>query len=104
MVQLVKNILNKGTEVDLKELVQNGAQIIDVRSKEEFQAGHIRNAVNIPLQNLTNSFFKIKKEKPVITCCASGIRSASAKSILKSNGFSNVYDGGGWTSLKHKIS
>lgn len=104
MVQLLKNILNKGTEVDLKELVQNGAQIIDVRSKEEFQDGHIRNAVNIPLQNLTNSFFKIKKEKPVITCCASGIRSASAKSILKSNGFSNVYDGGGWTSLKHKIS
>jgi len=103
MIQLLKNILNKGTEVDLKELVQNGAQIIDVRSKEEFQAGHIRNAVNIPLQNLTNSFFEIKNEKPVITCCASGIRSASAKSILKSNGFSNVYNGGGWTSLKHKI-
>jgi phage shock protein E len=104
MIQLLKNILNKGTEVDLKELVQNGAQIIDVRSKEEFQDGHIRNAVNIPLQNLTNSFSEIKNEKPVITCCASGIRSASAKSILKSNGFSNVYDGGGWTSLKHKIS
>jgi len=37
MIQLLKNILNKGTEVDLKELVQNGAQIIDVRSKKNFK-------------------------------------------------------------------
>ena len=104
MIPFLKNILNGGSEVDLKELVLKGAQIIDVRSKEEFQAGHIHNSVNIPLQNLTHNLSKIKKGKPVITCCASGIRSASAKIILKSSDFTEVYDGGGWMSLKDKIS
>jgi rhodanese-related sulfurtransferase len=104
MIPFLKNILNGGSEVDLKELVLKGAQIIDVRSKEEFQAGHIPNSVNIPLQNLTHNLSKIKKGKPVITCCASGIRSASAKTILKSSDFIEVYDGGGWMNLKDKIS
>lgn len=104
MIQLIKNILGIGPRVDLKELVQNGAQIIDVRTKGEFQGGHIKGSVNIPLQNLSDSLSKIKKDKPVITCCASGMRSASAKSILKSKGFSEVHNGGGWMSLKNKIS
>jgi len=42
-------------------------------------------------------------KKPIITCCASGMRSASAKSILKQNGF-EVYNGGGWTALQHKLN
>jgi len=46
---------------------------------------------------------KLKKDKPIITCCASGMRSASAKSILKSNGFTEVHNGGGWSSLQNKI-
>lgn len=92
-----------GPKVDYAELVKNGAQIIDVRTKGEYQGGHIRGSVNIPLQNLQNSISKIKKDKPVITCCASGMRSASAKSILKSNGFTEVHNGGGWTSLQSKI-
>jgi rhodanese-related sulfurtransferase len=104
MKQLLKNVLGLGPKVDLKKLAQNGAQIIDVRTKGEFQGGHIRGSMNIPLQDLKGNLSKIKKDKPVITCCASGMRSASAKSILKSNGFTEVYNGGGWTSLQHKIS
>jgi rhodanese-related sulfurtransferase len=46
---------------------------------------------------------RIRNDKPVITCCASGMRSASAKSILKSNGYSDVYNGGGWMSLDSKL-
>ena len=92
-----------GPKVDLKELMKKGAQIIDVRTKDEFQGGHIRGSVNIPLQNLNGNLSKIKKDKPVITCCASGMRSASAKSILKSNGFTEVHNGGGWMSLQNKI-
>ncbi|HNR48359.1 MAG TPA: rhodanese-like domain-containing protein, partial [Bacteroidia bacterium] len=91
-------------KADFKELVQSGAQIIDVRTKQEFQGGHIKGSVNIPLQNLSNNLSKIKKDKPVITCCASGMRSASAKSILTSKGFGEVYNGGGWMSLQNKIS
>lgn len=104
MIQLLKNLFGFGPKVDYKELLQNGAQIIDVRTKGEFQSRHIRGSVNIPLQNLQNNFSKIKKDKPVITCCASGMRSASAKGILKSNGFAEVHNGGGWMSLQNKIS
>jgi rhodanese-related sulfurtransferase len=46
----------------------------------------------------------LDKSKPVITCCASGMRSASAKSLLLQKGFSEVYNGGGWTSLQNKLS
>lgn len=104
MIQLIKNLFGIGPKADFKELVQSGAQIIDVRTKQEFQGGHIKGSVNIPLQNLSNNLSKIKKDKPVITCCASGMRSASAKSILASKGFNEVYNGGGWMSLQNKIS
>lgn len=92
-----------GPQVDYSELVKNGATILDVRTKGEFESGHIRGAINIPLNNLGNSLSKIKKDKPVITCCASGMRSGSAKGLLKSSGF-EVYNGGGWMSLKNKIN
>lgn len=93
-----------GTSVDFAELAKNGAQIIDVRTPTEFNGGHIKNAKNIPLQSLGNNLSKINKNKPVITCCASGARSAAAKNILKNNGFTEVYNGGGWMSLKNKLS
>ncbi|CAN5399079.1 rhodanese-like domain-containing protein [soil metagenome] len=104
MIQLIKNIFGIGPKADYRELLQNGAQIIDVRTKAEFQSGHIHGSVNIPLQNLQSNLSKIKKDKPVITCCASGMRSASAKGILKSQGFTKVHNGGGWMSLQNKIS
>lgn len=103
MLALLKNLFGLGPKTDYKELVKNGAQIIDVRTKSEFQSGHIKGSVNIPLQMLSASLAKIKKDKPVITCCASGMRSSSAKSILKSNGYIEVYNGGGWSSLQTKL-
>ena len=101
---MIKKILGVGPKADLKELINKGAQIIDVRTNEEYRNGHINGSVNIPLQGLSNNMSKIKKNKPIITCCASGMRSASAKNILKLHGFSEVYNGGGWMSLKQKIS
>ncbi len=89
--------------VDFKQLVQDGAVIVDVRTPGEFQGGHIKGSVNIPLQSLQGSLGKIPKNKTVITCCASGMRSASAKSLLKSAGYAEVHNGGGWMSLKSKI-
>lgn len=104
MIQQLKKLLGIGPKVDLKELMLSGAQIIDVRTKGEYQGGHIIGSLNIPLQSLQTNISKIKKDKPVITCCASGMRSATAKSILKSVGFTEVYNGGGWMSLQNKIS
>jgi phage shock protein E len=103
MINTIKKLLGFGPTVNYKELIANGAQIIDVRTKGEYQGGHIRGSVNIPLNALQQSLSKIKKDKPVITCCASGMRSASAKSILKASGFTEVHNGGGWMSLNNKI-
>ena len=104
MIRLLKGFFGIGAGAKLKELLKEGAQIIDVRSPGEFHSGHIRGSINIPLQHLYGSLSKIKKNKPVITCCASGRRSASAKTLLKANGYEEVYNGGGWVSLKNKIS
>jgi len=104
MLQAIKNLLGFGPKVDYRDLIQKGAVIIDVRTPNEFRGGHIKSALNIPLNNLASQVSKIKKDKPVITCCASGMRSASAKSYLQSNGFKEVYNGGSWMSLQNKIS
>ena len=103
MLSFLKNIMGFGPEVDFQELVQNGAQIIDVRTKGEFQSGHIKGSKNIPLQSLQQGMKKIDPKKPVITCCASGVRSGSAKRILKANGYIDVHNGGGWMSLDNKL-
>jgi rhodanese-related sulfurtransferase len=103
MLDLINNMFGLGAGTDFKELVNNGAQIIDVRSKEEFSGGHIKGSINIPLPILEQNLSRIKKDKPVITCCASGMRSASAKNLLAKKGYSNVHNGGGWSSLQSKI-
>lgn len=104
MISLLKKIFGLGPTVNYAELVQQGAIIIDVRSKAEFKGGHIKGAINIPVNVLSNQLGQLKdKNKTIITCCASGMRSASAKSILKSNGFTSVHNGGGWSSLQSKL-
>lgn len=87
----------------IKEFQSRGAVIIDVRTPGEYQQGAIRGSKNIPLQTIASKINDIKKlNKPVITCCASGMRSGSAASILKSNGIEAV-NGGGWMSLNSKL-
>jgi len=103
MIQRLKKFLGSAPEADLNVLVKKGAQIIDVRMPGEYQSGHIHGSINIPLQQLSENILKIEKNKPVITCCASGMRSASAKTFLRSKGFTEVYNGGGWQTLQKKI-
>jgi rhodanese-related sulfurtransferase len=91
-------------KTDYAQLVKDGAIILDVRSKGEYAGGHIKGSINISVDQLASNLHKLKdKTKPIITCCASGMRSASAKSILQSNGFAAVHNGGGWSSLQNKI-
>lgn len=105
MINTLKNLFGFGPKVNYADLVKRGAIILDVRSKGEYAGGHIKGSLNIPVDTLSNTLSKLKdKNQPIITCCASGMRSASAKSILKSNGFTKVYNGGGWSSLQNKIS
>jgi rhodanese-related sulfurtransferase len=99
----LSNLFGGGPKVSMKELVQKGAVIVDVRTPGEFQGGHIKGAINIPLQTLEKGMSKLKKEQTIITCCASGMRSASARGILKSKGYTDVHNGGGWSSLNSKL-
>ncbi|HAR19241.1 MAG TPA: sulfurtransferase [Cytophagales bacterium] len=103
MINTLKKMLGFGPETNYKELVQNGATIIDVRTLGEYQSGHIKGSSNIPLDTLGAQLQKWDKNKPIITCCASGMRSASAKNLLLSKGFKQVYNGGGWASLQRKL-
>ena len=104
MFDSIKKLFGFGPSVNYADLVKQGAIILDVRSKGEYSGGHINGSVNISVDTLSSNLSKLKdKNKTIITCCASGMRSASAKSILKSNGYTNVYNGGGWSNLKNKI-
>ena len=103
MIQSLMNLLGLGPQADYKQLVESGATIVDVRTKGEYESGHIKGSVNIPLGSLPNSYSRIRKDRPVITCCASGMRSGQAKSFLKSHGFTEVHNGGGWSSLEQRL-
>lgn len=104
MFGTLKSLLGLGPKIDFSELIKKGGVIIDVRTKGEFNAGNIKGSVNIPLDQLASNLGKLKdKNSPIITCCASGMRSANAKMILKSKGYTNVHNGGGWSSLRSKI-
>lgn len=103
MLDFLKKLLGGGPSTDFGKLVRDGAKIIDVRTPGEYQSGHIPGSINIPLNELPGKLQQLDKSKPVITCCASGMRSGSAKSLLVANGFRDVHNGGGWTSLQQKI-
>lgn len=103
MISGIKGLFKKQPTVNYAEMVQQGAQILDVRTPQEFGFGHIDGAKNIPLQTLQSSLKRLNKKRIIITCCASGVRSANARKILLANGFEQVYNGGGWLSLDSKI-
>jgi len=104
MIATIKKLL--GIKItDYNQLMAEGAIIIDVRTAKEYKYGNIDGSINIPVDKLSASVSKLKaKRKPIITCCASGSRSASAKMILERAGIENVYNGGSWNSLYHKLN
>ena len=68
------------------------AIVVDVREADEFAAGHLPDARNIPGSKLAERISEIEKykDKPVIVCCATGMRSNKACAELKKNGFSRI--------------
>lgn len=78
---------------DAKQLIDNNEVVVlDVRTPDEFQEGHIFNASLIPLLELENRLNELDKEKTYLVVCRSGNRSAQASEILSSNGFANIYN------------
>ncbi|MCR4431193.1 MAG: FAD-dependent oxidoreductase [Tepidanaerobacteraceae bacterium] len=74
----------------VRELVESNAFIVDVREKKEFAAGHLKNAVNIPLSELRDRLDEIPKDKPVYLHCRSSQRSYNAVMALQNLGYDNV--------------
>lgn len=84
----------------VREALRNGAAIIDVRTPHEFDQGHVPDAVNIPIDRVIANAGRIKSmNKPIVFCCASGMRSGTATSAMKQNGLKEVYNGGSWQSV-----
>lgn len=90
------NLLNneyKQVNVDkVRDLAENNAYIIDVREKYEYEEGHIKGAVNIPLSELRKRLDEIPTDKPVYVHCRSGQRSYNAIIALQNLGFKNLYN------------
>ncbi|WP_296314039.1 rhodanese-like domain-containing protein [Winogradskyella sp. UBA3174] len=99
---LLNALFGKST-INVAEYIEKGAIILDVRTQSEYDDGHIKNALHIPVQEIGNRFNEVKKlNKPLIAYCASGMRSGSATSMLKSKGIDAI-NGGGMGSLKRKL-
>ncbi|HWI90059.1 MAG TPA: rhodanese-like domain-containing protein [Flavisolibacter sp.] len=103
MLNFLKKLFTKDNSAMLQAL-EKGAVIIDVRNPSEFRQGHIQGSKNIPVNEIRSKVEMIRKwNKPVITVCLSGGRSAAAKSVLASAGI-EVYNGGPWYSLRKIIA
>ncbi|MDG1052444.1 MAG: rhodanese-like domain-containing protein [Flavobacteriaceae bacterium] len=81
--------------MEFKNQIVNNVQLVDVRTSEEFNAGHIEGAINIDFKNeeLFYQLFKgLDKKNPVYVYCRSGNRSKKSADKLLELGFSKVYD------------
>lgn len=76
----------------VRELVESGAYIIDVRPEAMYTQGHIKNAVNIPMNQIRLRFKEIPKDRPVYVHCKIGQTSYNAVMALQGNGFKNIYN------------
>jgi phage shock protein E len=76
--------------------------LIDVRSPQEYEAGHIKNAKNLPVDKITEDikYFVPDKEKTIVVYCRSGRRSTIAEKTLKDLGYKNVINAGKYEDLK----
>ena len=89
----------KGNKKDYKDLLDQGAIIIDVRTESEYKSGHIKNSINVPLKDLTYRINEFDKKDNIVTVCTVGIRAESAKKFFETRGY-NVANGGRWSNLK----
>ncbi|MBA3822157.1 MAG: rhodanese-like domain-containing protein [Deltaproteobacteria bacterium] len=87
-------------------LIASGATVIDVRTPEEFEGGHVARAVNLPVDGFAGRLAEVErllggdKSRPVVVYCASGRRSGIAQQQLEAAGYTQVINGGGFDDLQ----
>ena len=80
---------------DHRQMVKEGALLLEVRTPAEYASGHVEGATNIPVQELNFRMSEVgDKKRPVVVYCRSGARSAAAAGLLRSNGYDVVDIGG----------
>lgn len=104
MFGIFKNIFGQKDNGQLKEIIKEGAFLVDVRTPSEFASGSVKGALNIPLDKISGQLSKFKSKKHIVVFCRSGNRSSQAKSILEKNGFQNVVNGGTWNNVQKIIT
>lgn len=98
------SLLGFGTN-KIKQALQKGAVIIDVRTPQEFDTGKVPESINIPVDRIAANAERIKNmNRPVIFCCASGARSGNATNMMKQKGLKEVYNGGSWYNVLKMIN
>lgn len=89
---------------DVTQILRERPMIIDVRTPEEYAAGHIPQALNIPIEDLSHSLAKLSDiSSPLVLYCASGSRSSSAKQLLLQHGYTRVYNAGSMHDLEQML-
>ncbi len=104
MLGIFKNLFGQKDNTQLKEVIKEGAFLVDVRTPSEFASGSVKEAVNIPLDKVSGQLSKFKGKKHIVVFCRSGNRTGQAKSILEKNGFNNVVNGGTWNNVQKVIT
>jgi phage shock protein E len=105
MLGLLKKLLGGEKAVNPKRMIEEGALVIDVRQRDEWDRGHLASARHLPVDELPRRLEEVEawaggdKARPIVVYCASGGRSGRARATLERAGFTHVVNGGGYSSL-----
>ncbi len=98
---------NKLSQDEANRQIESGENIvvIDVRAPHEFTNGHIKNAINVPMQDILQKIESVvaDKDQKIFVNCLSGGRSKASVDMITAKGYTNVYDIGGISTWKYGI-
>jgi len=89
---IVRSRMNFIAPETARQLVDDGALLLDVRTPQEFGETHLPGALNIPLQELETRYAELPRDRTLVLYCRSGNRSSMARRFLQTQGFDEVHD------------
>lgn len=99
-----KSVIQTPTSEEISQIIQDkNITIIDVRTKEEYESGHIKGAINIPDTEIENEV-NYDKDKAIAVYCRTGVRSSEAAKTLEKMGYTKIYDLGGITNMNVELT